>query len=85
MAAYFVIMSLIFSIISFYLDSSPDNNAAPDRIANPQQQPDPQSFGYVLGDQGDYIKVSAQENGDFTVTNSRNGFTQTYKKREYHQ
>jgi hypothetical protein len=71
--------------LHYAVDSSPDNNAAPDRIANPQQQPDPQSFGYVLGDQGDYIKVSAQENGDFTVTNSRNGFTQTYKKREYHQ
>ena len=64
------------------VDGSPENSAAPDRIANPQTQPDPQSFGYVLGDQGDYIKVSAQENGDFTVTNSRNGFTQTYKKHE---
>ena len=65
------------------VDGSPENSAAPDRIANLQEQPDPQSFGYVLGDQGDYIKVSAQENGDFTVTNSRNGFTQTYRKREY--
>jgi len=62
---------------------SPENNTVADRIANPQQQPDPQSFGYVLGDKGDYIKVSAQENGDFTVTNSRSGFTQTYKKRVY--
>jgi hypothetical protein len=69
--------------LHYAVDGSPENNAAEDRIANPQKQPDPQSFGYVLGDQGNYIKVSAQENGDFTVTNSRNGFTQTYKKREY--
>ena len=69
--------------LHYAVDTSADNNAFPDQIANPQVQPDPQSFGYVLGDQGNYIKVSAQANGDFTVTNSRNGFTQTYKKREY--
>ena len=69
--------------LHYSVDGSPENNTAPNRIANPQQQPDPQSFGYVLDDKGDYIKVSAQENGDFTVTNSRNGFTQTYKKHEH--
>jgi hypothetical protein len=28
-----------------------------------------------------WIKVSAQENGTFTVTNSRNNFSKTYTKR----
>ncbi len=28
-----------------------------------------------------YIKISAQEDGTFTVTNSRNGFSKTYSKR----
>jgi hypothetical protein len=64
------------------VDGGKENNAPPDFIANPQEQPDPQSFGYVLGDQGNFIKVSAQEDGTFTVTNSRNGFTKTYKHRD---
>jgi hypothetical protein len=28
-----------------------------------------------------WIKVSAEQNGTFTVTNSRNGFSKTYAKR----
>ena len=28
-----------------------------------------------------YIKVSAQADGTFTVTNTRNGFSKTYQKR----
>jgi hypothetical protein len=28
-----------------------------------------------------WIKVSAEQNGTFTVTNSRNGFSKTYSKR----
>jgi beta-lactamase superfamily II metal-dependent hydrolase len=66
----------------YTVDGGKENNAPPDFIANPQEQPDPQSFGYVLGDQGNFIKVSAQEDGTFTVTNSRNGFTKTYKHRD---
>jgi beta-lactamase superfamily II metal-dependent hydrolase len=31
---------------------------------------------------GDWIKVSAREDGSFTVTNKRNGFTKTYPARE---
>jgi hypothetical protein len=66
----------------YTVDGGKENNAPLDLIANPQEQPDPQSFSYVLGDQGDFIKVSAQEDGTFTVTNSRNGFTKTYKHRD---
>ena len=66
----------------YSVDNGKENNAPLDLIANPQEQPDPQSFGYVLGDQANFIKVSAQEDGTFTVTNSRNGFTKTYKHRE---
>jgi len=28
-----------------------------------------------------YIRISVQEDGTFTVTNSRNGFSKTYVKR----
>ena len=66
----------------YSVDNGKEGNTSLDLIANPQEQPDPQSFGYVVGDQGDFIKVSAQEDGTFTVTNSRNGFTKTYKHRD---
>jgi hypothetical protein len=46
-------------------------NSAPDFIANLADSPD-----------GKWIKVSAQANGTFTVTNSRNNFTKTYKPRK---
>jgi beta-lactamase superfamily II metal-dependent hydrolase len=45
------------------------NNAAEEFIANPDPKDDP----------GNYIKVSAQSDGTFTVTNSRNNFSKTYK------
>jgi beta-lactamase superfamily II metal-dependent hydrolase len=46
-----------------------ENNSPADYIANPEG-PDDAGYG---------IKLSAQTDGAFTVTNSRNGFTKTYK------
>ena len=64
----------------YTVDVDAAHNAPEQFIANPQKEPDPASFGAVLGDQGKYIKVSAQSDGTFTVTNSRNGFSKTYKR-----
>ena len=47
-----------------------DHNAPKAFIANPHESEDP----------GHYIKVTAQSNGTFTVLNSRNAYTKTYKK-----
>lgn len=63
----------------YAVDNSKENNTSPDLIANPQVEPDPKSFSFVLGDEGNYIRVSAQADGTFSVTNSRNKFTKTYK------
>jgi len=52
------------------MDSDKDHNVAADHIANPAEQPD-----------GQYIKVEVSSDGNFTVTNSRNGFRQTYAKK----
>jgi competence protein ComEC len=49
-----------------------DPKPAPPRGAN--RPPDPLHNGPAF-----WIKVSAQRNGTFTVTNSRNGFTKTYE------
>jgi beta-lactamase superfamily II metal-dependent hydrolase len=46
-------------------------NVAPDYIANIVGSPD-----------GKWIKVSAEGDGSFTVTNARNNFTKTYKPRK---
>ncbi|MGA2724997.1 MAG: MBL fold metallo-hydrolase [Bryobacteraceae bacterium] len=46
-------------------------NVKPDYIANIEGSPD-----------GKWIKVSAQADGTFTVTNSRNNFSKTYKPRK---
>lgn len=46
-------------------------NVAPDYIANIQGSPD-----------GKWIKVSVGQNGTFSVTNSRNNFSKTYKPRK---
>jgi len=45
------------------------NNVDEQFIANPDQN----------HDQGNWIKLSAEENGNFTVTNGRNNFSKTYK------
>lgn len=47
-----------------------DHNVNEQLIANPDQ----------ANDQGKYLKLSAESNGTFTVTNSRNGVTKTYKR-----
>jgi len=55
-----------------YLISSGDKaNTKPDYIANIEGSPD-----------GKWIKVSAQADGTFTVTNSRNNFSKTYKPKK---
>jgi len=46
-------------------------NVAPDFIANLEGSPD-----------GKWIRVAVQSNGAFTVANSRNNFTKTYKPRK---
>jgi beta-lactamase superfamily II metal-dependent hydrolase len=46
-------------------------NVAPDFIANIEGSPD-----------GKWIKVSVDQNGTFTVTNTRNNFSKTYKPRK---
>jgi competence protein ComEC len=47
-------------------------NAAPNYIANSENQPD----------QGHYLELSARPDGGFTVTNSRNGFNVDYPPRK---
>jgi hypothetical protein len=46
-------------------------NVKPDYIANIEGSPD-----------GKWIKVSVEQNGTFTVTNTRNNFSKTYKPRK---
>jgi competence protein ComEC len=55
------------------------NNAPEKFIANPQTELDPASYGSVRGDRAKWIKVSARRDGSFTVTNSRNNLSKTYK------
>jgi competence protein ComEC len=66
--------------LHYTVDVGDANNAPEEFIANPQKEPDPKCFGAVLGDQARWIKVSAQTDGTFTVTNSRNGKSKTYKR-----
>jgi hypothetical protein len=47
------------------------NNVKPDYIANIEGSPD-----------GKWIKISVQPDGTFTVTNTRNDFSKTYKPRK---
>ncbi|MDQ1470456.1 MAG: competence protein ComEC [Bryobacterales bacterium] len=49
-----------------------EHNPPDDYIANPQGTPI---------DEAHWLKLSAQPNGTFTVTNTRNNFTKTYNKR----
>ena len=55
--------------LHYALDSDTDHNVAEMFIANPAEKCE-----------GQYIKVTAGEDGGFTVLNSRNGFTKTYPK-----
>ena len=47
-----------------------ENNVEEQFIANPSEQPD----------SGNYLMLSADANANFTVTNSRTGFSKTYKR-----
>ena len=67
--------------LHYAMDAGDGNNAPEDLIANPQKEPDPASFGSVLGDQAKWIKVSARRDGAFTVTNTRNSLSKTYGAR----
>lgn len=57
--------------LHYYTAGTEKTNTAPDFIANTQDSPD-----------GKWIKISAQQNGTFTITNTRNNFTKTYKPRK---
>jgi hypothetical protein len=63
-------------IANFLDDQQPDMPIAPKPAPprGPNRPPDPLHNGAAY-----WIKVSAQRNGTFTVTNSRNGFTKTYE------
>jgi len=58
--------------LHFAVAGGKDNNADEQFIANPD--PD------VAKDQGYSIKLSAESNGSFTVTNSRNNLSKSYKQ-----
>jgi competence protein ComEC len=64
----------------YTVDVDAQHNAPEQFIANPEKEPDPKCYGTVLGDQGNWIRISAQSNGTFTVTNGRNGFSKTYRR-----
>jgi len=54
--------------LHYALAGGKEHNASDWYIANPEENC-----------AGQYLKLSAQPNGTFTVTNSRNGFSKTYK------
>jgi competence protein ComEC len=56
--------------IDFAVANGKEKNAPEQFIANPDQ----------ASDKGNYLKLSAESNGTFTVTNSRNNFSKTYKR-----
>lgn len=56
--------------VHYAVNAGKENNAAEQFIANPDQ----------ANDQGKWIKLSAEANGNFTVTNSRNDFSKSYKR-----
>lgn len=55
--------------VHYSVEGAAANNTTEQFIANPDEK----------NDAGNYIKVSAESNGTFTVTNSRNKFSKTYK------
>ena len=54
--------------VHYYTAGAEKGNTAPDFIANLLDSPD-----------GKWIKISVQQDGTFTITNTRNNFTKTYK------
>ena len=55
--------------VHYAVESGREHNVAEELIANPEEQC-----------AGHYIKISAPPDGSFTVINSRNGYTKTYKQ-----
>ena len=55
--------------LHYAVDGGKDHNVADEFIANLGEK-----------DEGNFITASAQENGTFTVTNSRNHLSKTYSK-----
>jgi competence protein ComEC len=64
--------------LHYAVEAGDGNNAPENLVANPQREPDPASYGSVLGDQANWIKVSARPDGSFTVMNGRNRYSKTY-------
>jgi hypothetical protein len=58
--------------LHFATGAGKDHNSDEKLIANPDADPNK--------DQGNCIKLSAESNGSFTVTNSRNKLTKAYKQ-----
>lgn len=56
--------------VHYSLAGGPDRNPPDNFIANPEG-----------ADDAHWLKLSAQTNGTFSVTNSRTGFTKTYRRR----
>jgi hypothetical protein len=56
--------------LHYALNGTAETNPPADFIANPD-----------VACEAKWIKLSAQPDGAFTVTNSRNGFSKTYKAR----
>jgi competence protein ComEC len=56
--------------VHYAVNGGADHNVNEQLIANPDE----------AHDQGNYLKLSAESNGNFTVTNPRNGVTKTYKR-----
>lgn len=54
------------------LDPAPDHNTSEDMIAN---------LGETADGPGHWIRASVRQDGTFTVTNGRNGFSQSYRAR----
>ena len=54
--------------LHYSLAGAVGHNVDEKMIANPSQD----------GDAGNYLKLTAQENGHFTVMNSRNGVSKSY-------
>jgi hypothetical protein len=68
--------------LHYALGAGNGNNTSEEMIANPQRESDPKRFGMVVGDEGKWIKVSARRDGTFTVLNTRNNYSKTYKARK---
>ena len=55
--------------LHYALAAGKEHNVADSYVANPEENC-----------AGKYLKLSVQADGSFTVTNSRNGFSKTYKR-----